>query len=256
MPSVLTASDFDIKSVTFGKHKPNVNGGYNIDLSVGDSTDETVIQTPKMRAPFGIGTDKTNPFKKSIDISFSGEDIVYKDKSGNQTKNPIKALRDVIAEMDNLAIDYALKNCKTFFKKELTREVLSEYYSSSIKVSKKEDYADTFRFKLQYLKPNPEKNLDGRYLTTFWDNKGAEKNFAHFDKGDSINALIKPTQLWVANKQFGIQWICTQVRVHKQQKSNAYAFKRTDDDEEAVIKEDSEEEIEVEVTDEEVETDN
>ena len=30
MPSVLTASNFSVDSVTFGKHKPNINGGYNI----------------------------------------------------------------------------------------------------------------------------------------------------------------------------------------------------------------------------------
>jgi hypothetical protein len=246
MPSVLTATNFDVNTITFGKHKPNINGGYNIDLTVGDSTDETVLQTPKMRAPFGIGTDKTNPFKKSIDISFSGE----------ESSGSIKALRQLIEKMDNLAIDYALKNSKTFFKKELTREVLSEYYSSGIKVSKKEDYADTFRFKLQFLKPNPDKNLpNGKYLTTFWDPKGAEKTETYFDKGDSITALIKPNQLWVASKGFGIQWVCTQIRVHKQQRSNAYAFKKTEEDEE-IIKEDSEEEVEIEVTDEDVEVDN
>jgi hypothetical protein len=246
MATVMTASNFKIDTISFGKHKPNVNGGYNIELTVGNGSEDIVVQTPKMRAPFGISTDKTNPFKKSLDVSFQGVEA-----------NPsIASLRTLVENVDKMVIDYAFNNSKTFFKKELGREIIAEYYYSGIKKSKKEQYSDTFKVKLLFLKPNPEKNLDGRYLTTFWDNKGGEKNFAHFDKGDSINALIKPTQLWVANKQFGIQWICTQVRVHKQQKTNAYAFKRTDDDEEAVIKEDSEEEIEVEVTDEEVETDN
>ena len=158
MPSVLTASNFSVDSVTFGKHKPNINGGYNIEISVGDSSNESLIQTPKMRAPFGISTDKTNPFKKSLDISFQGMD----------TSSSIKSFRKLVENFDSMIIDYAMKNCKTFFKKELSREIITDYYYSGIKLSKKEQYSDTFKIKLLYLKPNPEKNLpNGKYLTTF-----------------------------------------------------------------------------------------
>ena len=226
MPSVLTASNFSVESVNFGKHKPNTNGGYNIDLTVGDSNDETLIQTPKMRTPFGISTDKTNPFKKSLDISFQG----------HETNQSIKAFREMIEKMDVATIDYALKNSKTFFKKDLAREVIAEYYYSGIKISKKEQYSDTFKFKLPFLKPNPEKNLpNGKYITSFWDTQGNEKSDNHLDKGDSVTALIRPRMLWVANRSFGITWECTQVRVHKQQKVSGYAFKKTDEsDDEAV----------------------
>jgi len=247
MPSVLTPTKFDVNNVTFGKHKPNTNGGYNIDLTVGESTNETLLQTPKMRAPFGIGTDKTNPFKKSIDVSFQGQD----------QSESVKALRVLIEKMDSYVIDYALKNSKTFFGKELTREVISAYYNSGIKLSKKQEYADTFRFKLLFMKPNPDKNLpNGKYITSFWDPKGNEKNENYLDKGDSITALIKPQMLWVANKGFGITWICTQVRIHKQQKSTGYAFKKTDDEETIEDEEETEEiEVEEEEEEEEVEVD-
>ena len=106
MASVLTASNFSVDTINFGKHKPNVNGGYNIEISIGDTLNETLIQTPKMRAPFGISTDKTNPFKKSLDVSFQGQD----------TSESIKALRTLVEKMDNVTIDYALKNSKSFFK--------------------------------------------------------------------------------------------------------------------------------------------
>jgi hypothetical protein len=244
MPSVLTATTFDVNTITFGKHKPNTNGGYNIELTVGDSTNETLLQTPKMRAPFGISTDKTNPFKKSLDVSFQGQ----------ESSESIKALRTLVEKMDNVTIDYAVKNSKTFFKKELTRDVIAEYYYSGIKLSKKEQYSDTFKFKLLFMKPNPEKNLpNGKYLTSFWDPKGEEKNENYLDKGDSVTALIKPQMLWVANRSFGITWVCTQVRVQKQQKSSGYAFKKTEDSDKEDFEED-EEEIEV-TDDEEVEVD-
>jgi hypothetical protein len=243
MASVLTASNFKIDTISFGKHKPNTNGGYNIELTVGNGTEEILIQTPKMRAPFGISTDKTNPFKKSLDISFQGME-------GNPG---IKSFREMIENVDTLTIDYAVKNSKTFFKKELTRDVIAEYYYSGIKLSKKEQYSDTFKFKLLFLKPNPEKNYpNGKYLTSFWTTKGEEESEVYLDKGDSVKCLIKPQMLWVANRSFGITWVCTQVCIHKQQKVSGFSFKKTGDtDDEAEIA--SEEEVEVEVEEEEEE---
>jgi hypothetical protein len=240
--SVLIPTKFDVNALTFGKHKPNSNGGYNIEITVGNTSNETLLQTPKMRAPFGIGTDKTNPFKKSLDVSFQGSD----------SNDSMKALRTLIEKIDTVAVDYALKNSKTFFGKELSREVINEYYCSGIKKSKKEEYSDTFRFKLLFIKPNPEKNLpNGKYYTCFWDPKGDEKDFNYLDKGDSVSCLIKPQMLWVANKQFGISWVCTQVRVYKQQKSSRCAFIKTDDEPDN----DEYEEVEVEESEEEVEVD-
>jgi len=243
MATVLTASNFKTDIISFNKNKPNTNGGFNCELTVGNGIDEILIQTPKMRAPFGISTDKTNPFKKSLDISFQGIE-----------NNPsIKSLREMIENVDNLVIDYALKNSKTFFKKELARDIISEYYYSGIKLSKKEQYSDTFKFKLLFLKPNPEKNLpNGKYLTSFWSVKGEEFRETDLDRGDSVKCLIKPQMLWVANRSFGITWVCTQVCVYKQQKVSGFAFKKTGDtddevDETIVSDEGEYEEEEVEV---------
>jgi len=244
MPSVITASSFDINTISFGKHKPNTNGGYNIELGVGDTANETLLQTPKMRAPFGLSTDKTNPFKKSLDVSFQGI----------ESSKSIKEFRTLIEEIDKMVIDYALKNSKTFFKKDLSREVISEYYYSGIKVSKKEQYSDTFKFKILFMKPNPERgHPDGRYLTTFWDQKGVEQNHIYLDKGDSTTCLIKPQMLWVTNRSFGVTWVCTQLRVHKQVRVSGYAFKKTDDEDTEEVVEISEEEVEE--SEEEVEVD-
>ena len=246
MAPVVTASDFKIDSIVFGKHKPNINGGYNIDITIGNGTEETLIQTPKMKAPFGISTDKTNPFKKSLDVSFQGIEL-----------NPsMKSFREMIESIDQLVIEYAVKNSKTFFKKELSADVIKEYYNSGIKISAKEQYSDTFKMRLVFLKPNPEKGYpNGKYITTYWDPKGGEQNDSFLDKWDSVRGLIRPSMLWVANKGFGIQWVCTQVCVFKQQKTTGFAFKKTEDsDDEAEIA--SEEElVEVEVEEEEEEVD-
>ena len=56
--------------------------------------------------------------------------------------------------------------------------------------------------------------------------------------------------LWVANRSFGVTWVSTQIRVHKQQKVSGYAFKKvgdSEDEEETIISDEEEEEVEVEV---------
>jgi hypothetical protein len=61
--------------------------------------------------------------------------------------------------------------------------------------------------------------------------------------------------LWVANKGFGIQWVCTQVCVFKQQKITGFSFKKTDDSEDEAEIASEEELVEVEEEEEEVEVD-
>jgi hypothetical protein len=246
MPSVLTASNFEADKISFGKQKPNTtNGGYNIEINIGDSSNEIVIQTPKMRAPFGISTDKTNPFKKSLDISFQGMD----------SNKSIKEFKELVEKVDSIAIDYALNNSETFFKKKLSRVVIAEYYYSGIKKSKKEQYSDTFKFKLPFLKPNPEKNLpNGKFITTFWNTNGQEQNDAYLDNGDYVTALLKPKMLWVASRSFGITWECSQLMINKNNRVSGFAFKKTSESDEEVVEESDEEEV-IEVSEEEVEVD-
>ena len=254
MPSVVTSTDFSVNNVVFGKHKVNINMGFDIEIKLSSTNEEVLIQTPKMRAPFGISTDKTNPNKKFLNISFQNI----------ENNNSIKKFRECIEDTNNAVIDYVQKNSKALFKSELSREVIKAYFTNSIKESSKPDqYADTFRFKLLFIKPNPDKNLpDGKFLTTFWNHKGEEQKAAYLDKGDHITTLLKPQSIWVGNKQFGILWVCTQVRVQKQVKVNGYAFKKTEEDEPDEVEvatkaalEDSdcvsgsEEEIEVEIDD-------
>jgi hypothetical protein len=93
---------------------------------------------------------------------------------------------------------------------------------------------------------------NGKYITSFWDPKGLEKNENYLDKGDSITALIKPQMFWVAAKQFGISWVCTQIRVHKQQRVKGSLFVKTNDD--VADAQDEEETEEIEGSEEEEET--
>jgi hypothetical protein len=107
---------------------------------------------------------------------------------------------------------------------------------------------------LLFLKPDTEKNRpDGKYLTSFWSpgskgSEGQEQPYSYLDKGDYVVGLIKPQMLWVANRSFGITWVCTQLRVHKQAKASGYAFKKVESESES---DEELEEVEVDDSDEE-----
>ena len=231
MATVYTATEFPYEDIIFGKHKPNGNGGVNIEIkfsNVGDN--EVLMQTPKLRIPFGISTDKTNPHKKTLDFSLQGED-----------ENP------AIQSFRKSLIDYAASNSEKFFKKKLSKEVVKEFFCSVIKISSNPNYADTVKCKLVYYKPNPEKGRpDGEFKTSFWSQKQEQQDSTYCEKGDSVVCLIKPGLFWVANRKFGCTWQAEQVRIHKIKKNNQYAFKDVGEDPEDKdkIEDDSEEEDE------------
>ena len=246
-----TAAEFPSEDVIFGKHKPNANGGVNIEVKFSNGGDNEVLimQTPKLRIPFGISTDKTNPYKKTLDMSLQGEE-----------ENPaIKAFRDSITSYEDKIVDYAAANSEKFFKKKLSKEVVSEFFCSSVKVSANPNYADTFKCKLIYYKPNPEKGRpDGEFKTSFWSQKQEQIAADLCEKGDSVVCLIRPGLFWVANRKFGCTWQAEQVRVHKVKKNNQYSFKDVGEDKEDKdkIEDDTdEEEYEEEVIEESEEED-
>jgi hypothetical protein len=219
------ATTFDASVITFGKHNPDQNGGYNIKLGMGDSQSEIIIQTPKMKTPFGLSTDPKNPFKKSVSISFDEID----------TKSSVKSFKDMIEAIDEYVINYAIKNMNTFFKSSnpknpITEETVRGYFCSNIKYPQNEKYFPTFRSKVLYFPPNAEKNLAEKYTTVFWNRKLEEQTFEHLDKGDSAVLLIKPKTLWVKAKLFGVTYDCIQVKVYKKTKVSGYLFQKTADE--------------------------
>ncbi len=233
MPSIVTAAEFPIDSISFGKHKPNQNSGYDIELTFGNLPKDFLLQTPRMKCPFGLSVSKHDPNKRMIDLSFQGI----------ESSDDIKRFHDVLTKIDEAILEYVCKNSKTFFKKEMSREFLSESCFKSVRVSAKEQYADTIRCKILYRKPDPVKETPGKFITTFWNTKREEQPETYLEKWDNVSCLLRPSGIWVANKSFGISWSAIQVQVKKQEKTTGFAFKKTEesDDEEVDDSNDSEE---------------
>jgi hypothetical protein len=171
-----------------------------------------------MRIPFGLsiyaaeggGTDK-----HSINLSFNGY----------QQEGEVKSFYDAISSLDSAIIDQAVANSKAWFGKVQSKEVISAFYTPSLKFGKdaSKDYPPTMKLNLR--------RNGAAYETKFYDTTGkpfkgvpVEEMLA---KGALVTALIECSDVWIAGTgKFNLRWNVTQLIVHKVPDSGAeFAFK-------------------------------
>lgn len=162
-----------------------------------------------MSLPFGLSVYDKNPTgtpEYSIDLSFRGAD-----------KNAeIKLFQDRLQELDAYMIDQGVKNCKSWFKSDLKREVIQAFYTPTVRFAKDKEgnlqpYPPTLKIKLR--KPN------GDFEAKFYDVKGnAYKGVPVEDllaKGVQLTALIECGGVWFAGSKFGLTFRAKQIIIHK-----------------------------------------
>jgi len=171
-----------------------------------------------MRIPFGLsiytaeggGTDK-----HSINLSFNGY----------QQEGEVKSFYEAISSLDSAIIDQAVANSKAWFGKIQSKEVISAFYTPSLKFGKdaSKDYPPTMKLNLR--------RNGAAYETKFYDTTGkpfkgipVEEMLA---KGALVTALIECSDVWIAGTgKFNLRWNVTQLIVHKVPDSGAeFAFK-------------------------------
>jgi hypothetical protein len=171
-----------------------------------------------MTIPFGLNVaDKFGPPEYSIDLSFRG----------NQQRSEIKEFMDVIAQIDEVMLNEGVKNCKTWFKSDLNKEVIKAFYTPSLKYSKDKegnqlDYPPNLKLKLR-------KN-NGEFETKFYDVNGNPFKGVPIEdmlvKGTQVTAIIECAGVWFAGSKFGLTWRAKQVAIHKMPEKIAdFAFK-------------------------------
>jgi hypothetical protein len=224
MESVMKPSDFSASNVQYSDVKPmgttgakqmwlNYKGGKGI-----------VINTPKMRLPFGVGKFEDGPsVKYSLDMSFNGMD--------NDPK--MKAFYDAIHELDEKIIADTKKNSLAWLrKKTVSDDVARTLYTPSLKYSKDKEtgepntkYPPTLKAKLPYY--------DGRFTCSVFDHK-REKLDGDFtqqvNKGQFVTAIIRCGGVWFSGGKYGVSWKVEQLKLHEGQGVIGYAFRDDEED--------------------------
>ena len=246
MSSVTLSSDFKIENVSFKEPKKNTVGGQSILLNYQQNESSNkygplILQTPKMRMPFGLDiAEGDNGVKKySINTSLANDD----------TSNiNLKTFTEIIRKLDEHTKKFAEENSELWFGKKHKSDVLEEFYKSAEKKSKNEKYPSTLKLKLP-LKTVGDKQVP--QFDIYNDNKelinlviDGEIDLSCLEKGSEVIAIIQCTGVWFVGKtQFGLGWKIIQLKTFKNQKIVGYSIIDDDPDEEPE-EEPEEEEIE------------
>jgi DNA-directed RNA polymerase beta' subunit len=215
---VTLVSDFKLENVSFKEPKKNAVGGQSVLLNYTNPKTKKMgplmIQTPKMRMPFGpeISESDTGVKKYSVNTSLANDDT--------QNQN-LKVFTEII-------------------------RVLDEH-------TKKDKYPSTLKLKLPVKADGGKKipqfdiyNDSKEIVNVLVD---SEIDLSCIEKGGETVAIIQCTGVWFVGKtQFGLGWKIVQMKTFKNQKVVGYSI--VDEEEEV---EEEEEEVEEEEEEEVVE---
>jgi hypothetical protein len=248
MSAVVLTSNFKLDNVSFKEPKKNAVGGQSVLLNYyNESTKKTgplVMQTPKMRMPFGpdISESDTGLKKYSVNTSLA---------NAESNNNNLILFTEIIRVLDTHTKKYATDNSEMWFGKKQKAEVLEEFYKSAEKKSKQDKYPSTLKLKLPVKVTNdkytPQFDIynDSKEIINIVDN--SEIDLSCLEKGSEIVAIIQCTGVWFVGKtQFGLGWKVIQLQTFKTQKLVGYSIVDEDpEEEEEEIEEEEEEEVEV-----------
>ena len=215
--SIVFSSTFDSKNIAFSAPKQLPSGAKQAYLNY--NRQKLVMQTAlSMSVPFGLNVaDKFGPPEYSVELSFRGHE-----------QNPeVKEFMDVISQIDETLLQEGVKNSKTWFKSELSRDVVKAFYTPSLKYSKdKEGNVLTYppNIKLKLRKVNDE------FETKFYDINGKPYTDIPVEdllaKGVQVTAIIECAGVWFAGSKFGLTWRAKQIAIHKlPERIEDFAFK-------------------------------
>lgn len=222
MPEIVLANEFDIDAVNFMPPKPNKLGGQSVLLNynTGDEPGPFVMQTCRVRLPFGIDQSKPQG-QEAVKYHFSFS------MANEETQN--EKLRQLTSNVR--AIDSKAKSNATdgdvWFGKKLSGELVSEFYKSAEKFPKDPKWPSTLKVKLPFdRKGNPQFVLydENKKPISVLDADGNIDPLC-IPKGCEAVCLIQSTGVWFVGKtQFGVGYKLVQAKIYKSNKLSGYSI--------------------------------
>lgn len=217
MSNVICPSNFNVKNITISAPKTLQSGAKQAYLNYGG--DKCIMQTAvNMSVPFGLSVaDQFGPPQYTVELSFRG----------HEQRPEIKEFLDVMNQIDERLLEEGVKNSKSWFKSDLSRDVVKAFYTPSVKYSKDKEgnllnYPPNLKLKLRKI------NTD--FETKFYDVNGNPYKSVPVEdllqKGVQVTAIIECAGVWFAGSKFGLTWRAKQIAIHKlPEKITDFAFK-------------------------------
>jgi hypothetical protein len=203
-------SKFAPETVVFSELGKTSKGGKIVFLSF-PANKRIKIQTPVLSAPFGVSSfaDAASGVSSySLDASFRNY----------ETDAKIGSFLTKVKEFDDLILDTATTNSKSWLGKVMNKELTAEFFRTSVRYPTDPKYAPTLRLKLS---PGTE----------YYDESGGATNMEYVTKGCTFKAIVEISSIYFVGKNFGVSWRISQVAVvSRPDRLAGFAFQREDDD--------------------------
>jgi len=203
-------SAFNPSLITFAPVSKTSKGSKIVYLNYNAS--RLTLQTPVMSAPFGVSRfeDATNGSSFSLDASFRGL----------ESNDKLAGFLAKCREFDDVILTTATRESKAWFGKEMSRELVGEFYRTLVREPSDPRYAPTMRLKLT---PNTE----------VYDENHNVVDQAYITKGCTFRAIVEPNSVFFVGKNFGVSFRIAQLAiVSRPDGLSGFAFKM--DEEEGV----------------------
>jgi hypothetical protein len=225
MATILLSSEVKPECMQFEKSKPIKEGSVIKSARIGyrhngsEDAGSMIIQTARMKTPFGIGNDAkfANGDKWDIRLSFQGEERSKK----------IQRFRHCMEDVNKKVVEAAGTHSTEWLGEQYDPGFLKVMFKSSIKKSKKENYADMFRISIPFNKDNtgPRSNVE------FYDEEHNKIEWTEVTPGSEVVCLFVINGAWSASgtNQFGISVKLVQLQLFKAKQLRGYQIKAEPD---------------------------
>jgi hypothetical protein len=220
--TIVSATSFNENKLTITAPKVLLNANGARQSYTNYNGGKFYIQTPKnLSVPFGLDIFRDEASGKeaySMNLSLRGYD----------SDPEIKGYYEMLKKVDDIIIEEAFKNRKTFFpkNKDITKDTIRTLYKSALK----ESFDDNGNMKYPPVhKIKFKKDKDGQFETKFWnESKQAIKDKSIDElivKQVQLSVIVRCSGITFAGAGFSCSWVAEQVMIHKLPESlSSFAF--------------------------------
>lgn len=204
--SITQVSNFDVKKLSVSPVRPLDNGAKLAYINYDGA--KLILQAPCMVTPYGFDKNDRNARVKYA-VNFSLRDY--------ETNPKMKAFYQAIQQIDDFMIDHGVKNSKAWFKKDQSREMVSEFYTPILHFSRHKETGELLPYPPTVKLSLPNRN--GTFTTKMFDDKlrlyeGVPMEELVVRNMQAI-ATIEFAFVWVADKKFGVTMNAHQMVITK-----------------------------------------
>ena len=150
------------------------------------------LQTPVMGAPFGVSKfDDTQTGNSSYSLDLSFRDM--------ETDPKIATFLDTCRAFDEYVLEVAVNNSVDWFGKQMSKEIVQEFYRSMVRDPANDKYKPTIRLKISPY-------------TEFYDEDHNRVDLEYVTKSSQVRCIVE-VSTWFVNKSFGVSLRILQAQV-------------------------------------------